>query len=117
MSNRIKEHRERAGLSQFDLAIKVGTTPQQISRLERGDRRIKTDMLPRLAQALDVRQADLLVEVERHAPGSRNLPQDEVERCLLAFWRELSPEPQDFILELVNAWARRINFPPIARPH
>jgi transcriptional regulator with XRE-family HTH domain len=115
MPNRIKEHRDRAGLSQFDLAIKIGTTPQQVSRLERGDRRIKTDMLPKLADALHVRQADLLVEAERMAPSRGNLPQDERERGIIEFWRALPGEAQNLVIDMINLWAHRLNFPPIPR--
>jgi transcriptional regulator with XRE-family HTH domain len=42
------------GLTQADLAEKARTTRVHIARLETGTRRPSVDLLPRLAQALDV---------------------------------------------------------------
>jgi transcriptional regulator with XRE-family HTH domain len=52
MPNRIKEHRERLGWSQELLAEKAGTTYQQISRLERGERKLHTEWMGKLSSAL-----------------------------------------------------------------
>lgn len=57
--------RERAGLTQKELANRVGTTQQQISRLETPSYRGSLSMLDRVAEALDLR-----VEV-RLAPTKR----------------------------------------------
>lgn len=62
MGNRIAELRERKGLSQEELAEAVGTSGQQIGRLEKGSRKLTTDWMDRLAPALDVRPRDLLGE-------------------------------------------------------
>ena len=58
--NRIKELRSRAGLSQDDLAKKVGTSRQQIARLEDGDRRLTVGWMQRVAKALGVEPSDLI---------------------------------------------------------
>lgn len=52
MANRIKELRKLAGLSQEELAQAVGTTFQQISRLEKDERKISIEWMEKLAPAL-----------------------------------------------------------------
>ncbi|GAA3748993.1 helix-turn-helix domain-containing protein [Salinactinospora qingdaonensis] len=53
IGERIRESRAAAGLSQQDLADKVGLERSMISKLEKGDRRIDAVELTRLAGALD----------------------------------------------------------------
>lgn len=58
--NRIKDLREARGLSTAALAVMVGTSQPQISRLEKGERKLTEDWMRRIAKALDVRPSDLL---------------------------------------------------------
>lgn len=58
--NRIREQREKKGLSQADLAEKCATTKQQIGRLEAGRRKLSRVWLTKIAKALEVRVVDLL---------------------------------------------------------
>jgi transcriptional regulator with XRE-family HTH domain len=60
MNNRIAELRQKKGLSQEDLAELVGTSGQQIGRLENGARKLTTEWMDKLAPALGVRRRDLL---------------------------------------------------------
>lgn len=60
MRNRIKELRELRGWSQDDLAEKVGTTNQQIGRLENGERKLSLDWMERLAKPLRVAIPELI---------------------------------------------------------
>jgi len=52
-SNRIRELREATHLTLDELALKAGTTNQQISHLELGKRKLSLDWMMRLAAALD----------------------------------------------------------------
>ena len=53
--------RERAGLTQMELAEKAKTTQATISNLETGkSRRIELDLLDRLAKALQCKPSDLI---------------------------------------------------------
>ena len=52
MNNRIKELREAAGLTQAQVAAAANTSTQQVSRLERGERRLTLDWMVRLAKAI-----------------------------------------------------------------
>lgn len=60
----IKILRERKRLSSKELAEKVGLSPSQMSRLEKGERRIDTQILDRIAKALDVPPAFFFQEGE-----------------------------------------------------
>lgn len=63
--NRIRELRKARGLSGYDLAKLVGTTAQQISRLERGGRdgrRLTVEWMTKIARALNVTPSDLISE-------------------------------------------------------
>lgn len=69
-ADRLKRLREEKGLSQKELADLIGTSNQQISRLEKGQVRLNTDWMHRLADALSIDPAVFLMEVasESHAP-------------------------------------------------
>lgn len=56
----IREGRQRAGLTQQELAEKLGVTTGTVSRYERGAGFPKTDILFALGDVLDIRPVDLL---------------------------------------------------------
>lgn len=58
--NRIKQIRERRGLTQDQLAELVDTTQPTIMRLERGQRKLTVEWMQRLAKALKCRPEELL---------------------------------------------------------
>ena len=68
MRNRIRDYRQKNGLTQGDLATQVGTTAQTISRLEGGNMTLSTDWLVRFANVFHVHPTDLLEQ-----PGQRDI--------------------------------------------
>jgi len=56
----IRELRKGAGLTQDELAERIGCAQSEVSRMERGQRSLTVDRLLRLAQALNVEPASLL---------------------------------------------------------
>ena len=60
MENRLRATRAIRHLTQRQLADRAGTTLQQISRLERGDRRLTLDWVRRLARALECSEMELI---------------------------------------------------------
>ena len=58
--NRIREWRRRRDLTLEQLGMILGTSNQQISRLEKGERRLTVDWLLRIAKALQVEPDELL---------------------------------------------------------
>ena len=60
MDNRILELRKKRGLTLAQLAETTASTAQQIGRLEKGERRLTTDWMEKIARALDVLPEDLM---------------------------------------------------------
>ena len=61
LGERLSAVRERRGLTQGEVARRIGLPQQAISRLERGERHhVRSDVLARLAIALDI-SADVLL--------------------------------------------------------
>ena len=63
----LRQFRLAAGLSQRELAGLIGETQQNVAFWEQSDKPPRSDVLPRLAQALGVRVEDLL------QPGAESL--------------------------------------------
>lgn len=93
--NRLREWREAAGLSQEDLAERLGTTAQTISRKETGARTLTLDELDQIAPVLGCRPADLL------ADGDSVLSEEE--RRLLRAYSELEEADRQALLQLARS--------------
>lgn len=97
--NRIRELRMAAGLSQQALGDRIHVSKVTISDLERGNMRLDTDYMRRLASALDVQVADLL-------PLSDNpdaLTADE--RRLIEQLRAADPEQREQVKRVADVIA------------
>lgn len=62
MKNRINEIRKAKSLTLDDVAARAGTTPQQVSRLEKGERRLTAEWMERISAALGVGKFELLLD-------------------------------------------------------
>jgi transcriptional regulator with XRE-family HTH domain len=60
MKNRISEWRKKRGMTLADLATRINTSEGQLSRLERGLRRLDTEWLEKISLALHTRPVDLV---------------------------------------------------------
>lgn len=88
-TNRIREWRERKGLSQEALGELSGMTGAQISRLENAKRRLKTEDLRRIAVALGVPWQELLGDLQLPALQRRRLSSVMVRgRVEAGVWQE-----------------------------
>ncbi len=99
MSNRLQELREARGLTLRALASLVGTSNQQLNKLELGKRQLTTDWLLRLSAALDCHPWEIMEVAD--PPGL-----SEREQNLLMTFRRLSDEQQDSLLAETTARAR-----------
>ena len=86
MGNRIKELREAAGLSQPELAKRVGTTKNQLGKLERSQRRLSDHWAERLAPHLGVAAYELFMPEGSGLDLARLVPLVGVIPC--GNWRE-----------------------------
>lgn len=68
MKNRIRDIRKDRGLTQEELAAKVGISYTHLGRMEVGKRRVSLEMIEQLARALGCRVQDLLPDVAEIAP-------------------------------------------------
>lgn len=96
---RIQEFRKMKGMTQSDLAAKIGTTPQNISQYERGIRNPKIETLQKIAAALEVEIIDLIDDSVSeisdfllNVQGLSKKQVDEVIRQYNAVLKEAHPE-------------------------
>lgn len=101
MRNRIREWREKRGLTLERLGEATGTSTQQISRLEHGQRRLTDEWLGRLATALSVDKADLIIE-NSSSPCRREFTKDKEEIRLLMAWRALDDAERDIFIRMLE---------------
>lgn len=66
--NSISALRNAKGLTQTDLAHAIGTTLNNLGKLERGTRRLNIDWIEKIAGALDVEPYEVLMPVKAQAP-------------------------------------------------
>lgn len=63
MENRVRYFRDRANLTREQLAGRMGISTSQLTKLERGERRLTKEWMERIALALGIVPADLFEEV------------------------------------------------------
>lgn len=105
LPNRIKDLREEVGLSQEALGERVGTSGQQIARLEKEERRLTLQWMRRVAKGLGVAPIDLLLPSDREAESAEDLGKfvkDREQLALLRFWEDLLPSVRLLILSRIR---------------
>lgn len=105
MANRIRELREGLGLSQERLAERVGTSGQQISRLENGERRLTQGWMRRVSAAIGCAPTDLLPEADRQVVArdhTDDLDQGVSKALWLRIYEDLSPDGRRAIINLIR---------------
>lgn len=90
-TNRVRELRKKAGLSQIELARAAGISQPAISQIENDTRPLTVDWMRTLARILGCQPADLLGDEDN--PYRPN----EEEQALLAMWREADPAQREMI--------------------
>lgn len=99
LANRLQELRETRGLTLRELAELVGTSNQQLNKLELSKRQLTTNWLLRLAAALECHPWEIV-------DGSSPSGLSDREQDLLTNFRRLSDEQQDSLLAETAARAR-----------
>jgi transcriptional regulator with XRE-family HTH domain len=70
LGRNVRKHRQALGLSQEQLALEAGMKRSYVSELERGLRNPTVRALGRLANALGVEPALLIIPSEQHSPST-----------------------------------------------
>lgn len=97
LGHMIARQRRAAGLTQAELAEKVGVQPETISRLETGKRTVSLGMMALLSQSLGLELHELF---RLHATDS---PKDQALGNLLWFGSRLSVAEIELILDVSAA--------------
>lgn len=84
------------GLTQKDIAEAIGTTANQVSRLENGERKLAPEWLERLSKALNCTKAELLGE-------EPSIPLTAEEQAVLELFRSLSEEKKKDVSLILSA--------------
>ncbi|MZR12672.1 helix-turn-helix domain-containing protein [Maritimibacter sp. DP07] len=85
MSNNISIIREQRGLSQSELARRIGVTPSTVSRIEGGARKLTQDYLMRFARALNCAPGELVDQPTGNLDRAALIP--VVGMCARNAWR------------------------------
>jgi transcriptional regulator with XRE-family HTH domain len=104
ISQRIRENRKAAGLTQEELSDKIDIAPQYLSRLETGHRSPSLNIIVALAEVLNTTPSALLAEPQQGTDT-------QVERIdrIIAMFRMLPEEDAAFLeSELIN-WMSHLN--------
>lgn len=104
--NNVATIRKQRGLSQTQLAERIGTTLNMLGKLERGDRTLDTDWLDKIARELDCDPRDLIASTSQRAvamplPTRASTEDDIVE--IIGLDLSLSMGPGTIIEEFVEA--------------
>jgi transcriptional regulator with XRE-family HTH domain len=106
LGHRIKQLRLGAGMTQQQVARRLGVSSQQVHKYEKGISRFSAERLLAIARVFDVAVADLF-EAYSGAPTDR-IGDPETSRLLLDLtcsFLELEPKHQDAFVRLVRALA------------
>jgi transcriptional regulator with XRE-family HTH domain len=94
LGQRIARYRKAIGLTQADLAEKVGVQPETICRIERGQRAVSLELIGLLSTSLDIELHDLF-----RLRKSDN-PKDRAVERLLWFSARLSSEEIELLMDV-----------------
>ncbi|GMV27623.1 MAG: hypothetical protein AMXMBFR58_36540 [Phycisphaerae bacterium] len=98
VGERVRAARLQRGLSQEQLAEKLGITPETVSRYETGGLPLSLSMLHRVADVLDVEAVALF--------GTSSKKSREPEQELVSRWRLLDGDGQKLVIDLLRRLVR-----------
>lgn len=102
VGKRIKEYRIKAGLTQEELAERVGISPNYLSAIERGVKLIRLDKLVYVINELNCTADDILIDVLRKSYEKKT-------SVLLDTISKLPEQEQKRIYEVLNALITTVN--------
>ncbi len=110
LGKRLAELRHRQGLTQMQLADKIGVAHQSLNAFEHGTRRVPVSLLPTLARALETTIEELVVGDAPRRLGTRG-PRSRIEQQVELI-RQLPRAKQKFVVDMIDtvlAQAERAN--------
>jgi transcriptional regulator with XRE-family HTH domain len=104
---RLRERRLALGLSQAQLAARMGFTPPQINRYEHGTTRLSAAGLWRAAQALEVAPAYFFEGLGERRRSVETLELEATALQLARYLRRLSPLVRERLIGFIASLSRR----------
>jgi transcriptional regulator with XRE-family HTH domain len=101
LGRRIKEARERAGLTQHALAAKLGCAASAVCHWEGGKRQPPPERLVAIAN-LTFTEPEIFLDPTAPLPHEVVQTRDDREAQMLRIWRVLSERQQDNLLNLLH---------------
>jgi transcriptional regulator with XRE-family HTH domain len=105
IGKRIQRAREEAGLSQEELASRLGCTQAALSNYELGKRRLYLANIEQIARILNKPLNYFLNDSSLKANSQSREPQDEIAAEIIRLLSELPAEEKNYILEYIR-WRR-----------
>lgn len=105
IGKKIQKAREEAGLSQEELASRLGYTQAALSNYELGKRRLYLANIEQIARELNKPLSYFLEESAVMANAAKGEPQDETISEIIQLLPELPAEERKYLLEYIK-WRR-----------
>jgi transcriptional regulator with XRE-family HTH domain len=105
IGKKIQRAREEAGLSQEELATRLGYTQAALSNYELGKRRLYLANIEQIARELNKPLSYFLEDSTMMAPTEQGEPQDETIAEIMQLLSELPAEERQYLLEYIK-WRR-----------
>lgn len=105
IGNNIRKYRKELGLTQTELAEKLGTTQYVITNYERGTNNPLSTSIPEIAKALNITIAALYGEEEIEIK-EKTLKKSSREGKLLDAFKKLKPAQQRVVVQQTEAFAK-----------
>lgn len=105
IGKKIQKAREEAGLSQEELASRLGYTQAALSNYELGKRRLYLANIEQIARELNKPLSYFLEESPVPANANQGEPLDETISEIIKLLTQLPPEEREYLLEYVK-WRR-----------
>jgi transcriptional regulator with XRE-family HTH domain len=107
IGRRLRDRRRTLGLSQAQLAARMGFTPPQINRYEHGTTRLSAAGLWRAAEVLDVPPSYFFDGLGERADDQEVEALDALAVKITRYLRILTPDVRDKLIGFIASLARR----------
>lgn len=102
IGQRIAFRRKYLQITQEELANKIGTTQNQVSKYESGSQEPTAGVIIRLANALETTTDWLLERVDNPEPQITTVNEDDVYGRVLRKLHQLNPDERKFLVKMLD---------------
>lgn len=106
LAKRVEAFRKQSGITQVDMALKLGLAQTMVSRLERGEARLHGELIIRFAKIFGI-SSDELLGIKTKSDTEIMVPRRWVKR--IGRIDELPKRDQDALARIIDAFLERQN--------